>query len=199
MMDERDDPVAFLVHLYQDGAFNRRELIRRVAKVTGSAATAAAAVQVMVGTARAQSCPDDVRIPEGAPDLETQTVEYPGEAGTIFAYLARPRDPAPPPRARGRGGAVAVLPGVIVIHENRGLNEHIKDVTRRVARAGFVGLGVDLVSRLGGTHQFPDPVEAGRAYNRIGAAAYLQDLLSSVAYLKTSPFVRPERFCTANP
>ena len=56
----------------------------------------------------------------------------------IFAHLARP--------ARGRR-----LPGVLVIHENRGLNEHIRDVTRRTARAGFVGLGIDLLSRFGGT------------------------------------------------
>src|SRR6058998_2874651 len=63
-----------------------------------------------------------------------------------------------------------VLPGVIVIHENRGLVDHIKDVTRRVARAGFVGLAPDLLSRQGGTAQFPDATQQAAAYNRTTVA-----------------------------
>ena len=49
--------------------------------------------------------------------------------------------------------------GVLVIHENRGLTDHIKDVVRRVAAAGYVGLGVDLLSRSRGTDAYPDEAE----------------------------------------
>ena len=192
-MSNPQNEIESLVHLYQDGAFNRRELVRRVARVTGSVATAAALLKTigLPKAASAQQCPEDVRVPEPAPDVEAQVVDFRGEAGTVFAYLARPRDPASPARTRGRGSTVR--PAVLVIHENRGLNDHIKDVTRRVARAGFVGLGVDLLSRVGGTHQFPDPQQAGAAYNRVGAAVFLEDMLASLAYLKTLPFVQADR------
>lgn len=180
-----------LVHLYIDGAFSRRELVKRVARKTGGVAAALVALQAFDLPRASAQCLDDVRIPEGAADLQTQMVEFPGEAGIVFAYLARPLSPLNPPR--GRSLVAATLPAVMVIHENRGLNEHTKDVTRRVARAGYVGLGIDLVSRQGGTHQYPDPQQAGQAYNRVGAAAYLQDMLSGLAYLKDHPWVQGQK------
>ncbi len=187
-----DPEVESLVHLWEDGALNRRELIRHVTGRTGTIAAAIAAVEALgVGPERAfaQGCPATVS--EGDPNINAQPVEYPGEAGTIFGYLARPRDSGSPARARAHG--TAPEPAVLVIHENQGLTSHIKDVTRRVARAGYVGLGVDLISRLGGTPNFPDPVQATNAYNRVGAAAYLQDMLSSLAYLKALPGVQANR------
>ena len=134
------DDVDGLVHLYQDGAFNRRELVRRVARRTGSAAAALAALEGfgLFSTPAAAQCPADARVPEGAPGMETRTVEFAGPGGTVFAYLARPLDDAAPPRARGEIGGER-RPAVLVIHENRGLNDHIKDVTRRVAQAGQIG------------------------------------------------------------
>jgi len=175
-----------LVHLYQDGAFSRRELARRVARITGSPIAAAAALQALgvVAAKRASAqCVAELRVPENAQDLESQMVEFPGPAGVLFAYRASPRNSDSPPRSRSL--LVEALPAVLVIHENRGLNDHIKDVTRRVARAGFVGLGIDLLSRLGGTHQFPDPQEAGRAYNRLTNEGILQDMQAAVSYLKS--------------
>ena len=182
-----------LVHLWVDGGLNRRELVRLVARHTGSIAKATATLAAMgvlgaPGRARAQ-CP--ATVPEGAPDIETQNVEFPGEAGTIFGYLARPLGAPPPSRARARG--TAPQPGILVIHENQGLTDHIKDVTRRVAHAGYVALGIDLLSRLGGTSQFPDAVSRTQAYNRVGAAAYLPDMLAGVAYLKSLPIVQRDR------
>src|SRR5262245_51825924 len=81
-----------LAHLYVDGAFDRRELLRRVARVTGSIAAATVALQ-SVGLADAKDeirciCPEDVRVPEDAHDLDVMQVEFPGEAGTIFAHQA---------------------------------------------------------------------------------------------------------------
>ena len=75
---------------------------------------------------------DDARI-------ATSWVTYKGASGDVKAYLATPRS------------GPAKRPGVIVVHENRGLTPHIQDVTRRVALAGFTGLGVDLLSSQGGT------------------------------------------------
>ncbi len=128
------NPVDQLVHLYEDGAFNRRDLIRRVAKYTGSLASAAVMMDAMAVPADAQqaSCLADVRVPEDAEDLESEVVMYPGQASTVLAYLSRRRDLM----------MDVTHPAVLVIHENAGLTAHIKDVTRRIARAGFIGLGV---------------------------------------------------------
>ena len=192
-MYETKNEIENLVHLYMDGAFNRRELVRRVKRHTGSLAAALLALQALgVEEAAAQQCPADLRVAENAADLETGMVDYRGPGGTVFGYLARPRDSGNPPRTRS-AAIQSRLPAVLVIHENRGLNDHIKDVTRRLSRAGYVALGVDLISRLGGTHQFPDPVQAGQAYNRVGAAAYLEDMQASLTYLKNAFFVHPER------
>ncbi len=183
-IENTKDPVEQLVHLYEDGAFNRRELVRRLAGYTGSLASAAALADAMAVPAQAQqACPDDVRVPDNASYLDSEMVTYPGRQGTIHAYLSRRNDtPVDPPK-----------PAVIVIHENRGLNDHIKDVTRRVARAGFVALGVDLLSRLGGTALFPDPDAALRAYNSLNSAGHLEDLLSTVEFLKRLSFVDGSR------
>src|SRR5713101_8855842 len=146
MLNDKN-PIEELVHLYVDGAFSRRELMERVSKYTGGFAAAALALSALgVGTAEAQTtCPADVRVPEGTPGIQSRSVSYAGENVTLLGYLAYP-DPKPADQS----------PAVIVIHENRGLVDHIKDVTRRVARVGFVGLGVDLLSRQGGTQQFAD-------------------------------------------
>jgi carboxymethylenebutenolidase len=187
------DSVDGLIHLYEDGALSRRELVRRVAAYTGSMAAAMAVLKGVLAPPRAAaatSCLAQVQVPEGSPDMDTQPVEFPGPGGTVFGYLATPRDTSPL-RVRHRG--LSPQPGVLVIHENIGLTEHIKDVTRRVARAGYVALGVDLLSRVGGTSQFPDSVQAGAAYNRVGRQAFLEDMLAALAYLKGLSGVRPDR------
>jgi carboxymethylenebutenolidase len=179
MYQENEGPIDSLVHLYVDGAFSRRDLIRRVAKYTGSLAAALAVLRGYDVFAQAATpCPANVQVPPDAPDLIAQDVTYPGEAGDMFGYLAYPRNAGPNP-----------LPGVIVVHENRGLVDHIKDVTRRAARAGFVALGPDLLSRQGGTAQFTDPTTQAAAYNRTTVPERQADLISSLAYLKAQPNV----------
>src|ERR1700716_4056489 len=85
-----------LAHLYVDGAFDRRELLKRVARVTGSIAAATVALEAGGVVAHPENeelctCPEDVRVPEDAEDLEViHQVEFPGAAGTIFAHQARP-------------------------------------------------------------------------------------------------------------
>ena len=72
------------------------------------------------------------------PDLITEFIKYPGETGEIRGFLAWPKT--------GKK-----FPAVIIIHENRGLQPHIQDVTRRMAKEGFLALAPDALSPLGGT------------------------------------------------
>ena len=125
-------------------------------------------------------------------------VEFPGAAGVIFAHRARPRhgkrrknDDDGSRDATAVPTRVEPLPGILVIHENRGLNEHIRDVTRRAARAGFVALGIDLLSRLGGTPS--DPEEAQRLYQQTTPEGRLADMLSALAYLQGLDIVRGDK------
>src|SRR5439155_771186 len=108
-------------------------------------------------------------------------VEYPGDAGTMFGYLAEPKNAQRP------------QPGVIVVHENRGLVDHIKDVARRVARAGFVALAPDLLSRQGGTKLFTDATTQAQAYGRTLPQERLADLYSTMTFLKLQPTVMWQR------
>jgi carboxymethylenebutenolidase len=173
-----------LVHLYVDGAFNRRELVKRLAKVTGSVSAALAAMEALEVPAEAQTrpCAANVRVPEDAPDLDIYNVEFSGEASTLFGYWTRVR---PMPEIP--------MGAVLVIHENRGLTDYIKDVTRRIARAGYVGLAIDLLSRQGGTSRFPDPADAGAAYGRTRAPENLADMLTALEWLRGLEYVAPNR------
>jgi len=177
MFDEQEGPVDGLVHLYVDGAFDRRELVRRVARVVGGTATALATLNgYEVFGQSATACPADVRVPANAPDVTARDVQYSGEESPLYGYLAYPS-------ALGSG----LAPGIIVVHENRGLTDYIKDVTRRVARAGFVGLAPDLLSRQGGTAQFTDPAAQAAAYSQTNLPQRLADLYSSLSYIKAQP------------
>src|SRR5574340_383258 len=145
-MYDKPGPIDQLVHLYVDGAITRRDLVRRVARRTGGVA---AAMGVLAGyedlRAQPTPVPENVRVPANADDIVATDIEWAGQGGRLFGHLAMPKV-APD----------VYLPGVLVVHENRGLVEHIKDVTRRAARAGFIALSVDLLSRQGGVAQFPD-------------------------------------------
>ncbi|HTM51020.1 MAG TPA: dienelactone hydrolase family protein [Bryobacteraceae bacterium] len=185
-MYEDKNPIVSLVHLYFDGAFNRRELIRRVSGHTGSIAAAAAVVAGMgVLDAQPPACPDGIKVPDDAPDLVMQDVQFPGEAGPLFGYVAYSKTDEP-----------VQLPGLLVIHENRGLVEHIRDVTRRAARAGYVAVSVDLLSRQGGVQQFPEAQQQTQAYGRTTQDTRRADLKSTLAYMKTLPNVMGDRLGT---
>ncbi|MCS7026783.1 MAG: dienelactone hydrolase family protein [Bryobacteraceae bacterium] len=177
-MYESDNPIDQLVHLYIDGAFNRRELIKRVAQKTGSVA---AAMSVLAGYEElkgAEPAPEQeqaraaLRTPRDAFEIEASDIEFTGPASTLYAHLAKPR----------MGETKAA---VLVVHENRGLVEHIKDVTRRAARGGFLALGVDLLSRQGGVQMFPDAMQQTQAYGRTNQADRRADLLAGFELLKS--------------
>ena len=109
------------------------------------------------------------------PALTSEMVAFPGTAGNINAYLSRPKS----------GGKLGT---VIVIHENRGLVDHIQDVARRFAKDGFAALAVDLLSRPGGTGQYKTPEEAIAAIGKLAKSGVEEDLHSAVAYLKKQNF-----------
>lgn len=179
-----NDRISSLVHLYEDGALSRRDLISRLTKYTGSAA-ATAAVLESVGLAEAQSttgCPAGVQVSEQDPSVTSQTLTIHGEGGPLYIYQSLPDDYARAP-----------LPAVLVVHESRGLNDHIKDVNRRVAKAGFVAVAVDLLSRQDGTQAFPDPEQAGAAYNRTTVEQRREDMASVRLTIRDQPYVRRDR------
>jgi carboxymethylenebutenolidase len=112
------------------------------------------------------------KISENDPRLHTEEIKYRGETGDIIAYLARPR------------GNVK-LPGVIVVHENRGLVPHIKDVARRVALEGFLAAAPDGLSPLGGTPQNED--EARSLMQKLDRQSTIKNFVAAVKYLATHP------------
>jgi carboxymethylenebutenolidase len=160
-MDRR---VIDLYDRFVHSAMGRREFLAELARLTGGVAAASTALVLLENDyARAATVPtDDERI-------ETSRIEYPGETGPMTAYLARPAHVDEP------------LPAVVVIHENRGLNPHIEDVTRRLAVQGFLALAPDGLSRLSGTPEDPDKArELIYTLPREGARA---DFLAAVEWL----------------
>jgi carboxymethylenebutenolidase len=105
--------------------------------------------------------------------VKGEDVTFPGSGVTVIGYFARPA-----------GGTNAKRPGVIVIHENQGLTAHIKDVTRRLAKAGYLALAVDLLSRQGGTAK----AAAGSASGLLGQLSgtdAVADMSAGITYLES--------------
>ncbi len=115
------------------------------------------------------------------PRLFTEMVNYSAGNGTMMAYLAKPS-------IEGK------FPAVIVIHENRGLNPHIKDVTRRIALEGFLAIAPDALSAHGGTPENVD--EAGSLMQKLDYEATKKDFTAAVQYLKTNPQTTGKVGCT---
>ena len=154
----------------------RREFLKSaVAAVGGTAAAYGLLSQMETNTASAQIvAKDDKR-------LHTETIIYPGQTGNIIAYWARPK---------GKEG----LPAVIVIHENRGLNDHIRDVTRRMALEGFLAIAPDALSPLGGTPA--DQAEVGGMFGKLNNQDTVKNFVAAVQYLKTHPLTNGKVGCT---
>ena len=113
------------------------------------------------------------------PDVTASDVKVPAEDTDLMAYLARSRQDGP-------------QPVILVCHENRGLTEHIKDVTRRLAKAGYTALAVDLLSRQGGTPAFSADQVPG-ALGGIDPQQFVKDFISGWEYTKGLTGVTPER------
>lgn len=189
----RDEKIESLIHLYVDGGLNRRDLIRRLSRLAGGAA---AATTILGNAGLAQQQPpanaSDLRVSEDDPAIVWRNVTYPGQGATLQALLAYPR--AFSDGRRLRRNDAGPDPAVLVIHENRGLVEHTRDVTRRFAKAGFVALGIDFLSRQGGTAAFPDDNARAAAYGRTLQDERFEDMRSSIDYLRAqTDLVVPDR------
>lgn len=181
---------------YRAGRLARREFLRRIAVFSGGAATglavlasrgfAASAEEVAAAAGtpaplRAQGT--GVTVPPDDPAIEARMVSFPAAGMTVLAYLALPRNK---PKAAG----------VTVTHENRGLLEHFKDVCRRLAKAGYAALAVDLVSPQGGTDKFTDSAQVSTYLARTPPAQHVELLNAGVQYLRGLPAVRGDRVGT---
>ena len=137
-----DRRIVELYDEYTHKPLDRRSFMNRLIAIAGSAAAAEAALALLEPNyAQAQQvAADDARI-------ESRRIDETVGGVRLKGYLVTPK-------AQAKRG------GVLVIHENRGLNPHIEDVTRRAALAGFSALGVDFLTPLGGT---PADADAARA------------------------------------
>ncbi len=158
-----DSRVIDLYNEYVHSSLPRREFLSRLAKLTGSVAAAAAVLPLIEPNyARAR------QVEEKDPRLETSYVKYPGIAGEVRAYRARPK---------GR----EKLPAVLVIHENRGLNAHIEDIARRAALAGYLAIAPDGLTSAGGAPA--DQEQARDLFARTDPARIAGDILAAVPWL----------------
>ncbi|MEJ2434709.1 MAG: dienelactone hydrolase family protein [Pseudolabrys sp.] len=163
-MDQR---IVDLYDSFTHGGMSRRDFLDRLAAIAGSSAAALALLPLLQNDyARAAVvAADDARLAIGK-------ASYDAQGTAITGYLARLKNKAK-------------RPAVIVIHENRGLNPHIEDVTRRLALAGFLAFSVDMLSPLGGT-----PADEDKARDMIGtlnAAETAQRIAAAVPFLQRHP------------
>jgi len=163
-MDQR---IADMCDAHTNGCLDRRAFLKNVAHLAGGTAVAYTLLpQLEENNAIAEVISKD------DPRLHTEHVRYTGETGDVIAYAAQPQ---------GR----TELPGVIVIHENTGLQPHIEDVARRVALEGFMAIAPDALSPLGGT---PENVNQARSLLQgLDYQATVGNYVAAVQYLKTHP------------
>ncbi|UOQ96995.1 dienelactone hydrolase family protein [Hymenobacter sp. 5317J-9] len=163
-MDQR---IIDLFDEYTHAPLSRKDFMERLVKLAGGTALAFSALSILepgYAAAATVSPQDD--------NLETEDVSWPGDGATVQGYLVHPK-------GKKKRGAV------VVIHENRGLTPHIKDVTRRVAQAGYLALGVDALSVVGGT-----PADEDKGRELIGKLDPLKNLnnyLAALTYLRARP------------
>ena len=157
-MDQR---IINLYDEYTHKPLTRTEFLRRLVLLTGSVTAAMAVLPMIeVNQAHAAITSDE--------DLFTERVTYPGVNGDMQAYVARPKEEKK-------------YASVVVIHENRGLNAHIEDVTRRAATAGYLAIAPNALSPLGGTPANED--EARAKFQELKPEDNLQNFIKVFDYL----------------
>jgi len=160
-----------IIQLYDDythGTMPRREFLSRLARIAGGAAAASALLPLLENryAQAATVAPDD-------PSIMAGRERFDGPAGPVNAYVVWPA------KAPARRGAV------VIIHENRGLNAHIEDVARRLAKAGFAAVAPDALSGSGGTPTNED--EARKLIGELDREAALGIYLAAVRHAAKHP------------
>jgi carboxymethylenebutenolidase len=155
---------------YVHGLIDRRGFLERVARFAVGGVTAS-----MILDALNPRFAEAQQIAQDDPRLTTSSVEYDSPSGTgkVRGYLALPRKPS------------GKLPGVLVVHENRGLNPHIEDIARRVALENYVAFAPDALTPLGG---YPgDEDKARELFGKLDQAKTREDFVAAVKYLEKRP------------
>jgi carboxymethylenebutenolidase len=159
-----------LYNVYIHGGMSRRDFLEGAGKLAVGGLTVAAMVEALLPNyAQAEQVPkDDPRLKTGY-----ETVPSPQGNGSIKGYLVRP------------AAASGPLPGILVIHENRGLNPHIEDVTRRFALENFMAFAPDGLTSVGG---YPgDDDRGGQLFRTIDRDKMMEDFLAAAKWLKARP------------
>jgi carboxymethylenebutenolidase len=189
-----------MVEEYQEGRMSRRQMIKTVGQILGVSFVSPALLELLgcsnpepslqetteasTEKSEAASVPesqtDGVTVKPDDPDIVVSEVEVPGQQGTIDGYQVQPS---------GEGPFAAIL----LIHENRGLTDHIRDVTRRFAKEGYTGLAVDLLSRVGGTGQFASQADTTAAISSLDQEGVISDLRSGVTWLENQSYIQDGR------
>jgi carboxymethylenebutenolidase len=197
---------------YQEGLVSRREALKLIAGITGSVALASSLLAACAPPAQpvATALPTEPAAPTAAPtrvpttspttvpptteptattaaestaqpsgEIEARDVQFEGNGATLLGYWAKPVGDGP-------------YPIVLVCHENRGLTDHIKDVTRRFAQAGYAALAVDLLSRQGGTAG-KDSSSVPGLLSGMPQEQFVQDFISGLRYAQRQPGVQADR------
>lgn len=167
---------------FEEGRLSRRDALRMIAGITG-AAMAAQMLDARAQQPASKSGYSPARSPYSVPandiSVVARTVPFQGGDGQLRGYIARPAK-------EGR------YPVVLVCHENRGLTPHIEDVTRRLAKAGYVGMAVDLLSREGGTAKHDYEAIPG-ILGKAPPERHVGDFASGLAFAKSQSYARPDR------
>lgn len=167
---KKEDLSQDIYDLYDDYAHNkleRRDFIERLSTYAIGGLTVPGILELIMPDYK-----NKIVVPQDDPSLKTETISYdsPQGGGTIKAQLSRPAEKS------------RKLPGIVVVHENRGLNPHIADVGRRAAKAGFISISPDALTPLGG---YPGNDDDGRALQRErNRDEMLQDFIAAYDYLK---------------
>ena len=162
-----DKEVVDLYNEYTNGLMERREFLKRLSIIAGGVVVA----DSILGLLENNRAMADI-IAKNDPRIYTENIKYKGSTGEIRAVLARPK---------GKSKS----PGVVVIHENRGLNAHIADVTRRLAVEGFLAMAPDALSPVGGTPNVES--KAIELIGKLDQQSAIRNYVAAVQYLKTHP------------
>jgi len=159
-MDQR---IINLYDEYTHKPLNRQDFLKRLAVLAGSTVAAMSLLPILENNyANAAVTKDD--------DLFTEYINYPGVPNEMKAYVARPKKDKK-------------YPAIVVIHENRGLNEHIEDVTRRAANKGYLAIAPNALSALGKTAANED--DARKFFGELKAEDNLKNFMNVFDYLNT--------------
>lgn len=181
MDDLKEYLVTEFVEEYEDGFLSRPEMERRIVGVLGDEAEAyLRSVPMNSVEPQPPAVPPSSQAADFDDLVDVTTVTIPVEGGELSAYFARPKG----------GGTV---PGVIAVHENRGLTPHIKFCARKLASAGYAVLAPDLLSRAGGTDSFAEPADAIAAIGQSDSGQNVEDLLTALTWLGEQDGVDGER------